>query len=107
MAPRPAKSSGCRVGRRGDRAVDDDLEPLSRTSVRSHRHGVDMVSLRHHSDVVPDSRAPATPLLDLSRPTVGAPAIAVTDLVRTYRKRESWFRSREIVEAVRGISFEI
>jgi len=55
-----------------------------------------MVSLRHHSDVV---------LTTTSRS--GDAALAVTDLVRTYRKREGWFRSRETVEAVRGISFAV
>ena len=54
-----------------------------------------MVSLRHHSDVV------------LTSSRSGDAALAVTDLVRTYRKREGWFRSRETVEAVRGISFAV
>ena len=30
-----------------------------------------------------------------------------TDLRRTYRKREGWFRSPEVVEAVKGISFAV
>ena len=34
-------------------------------------------------------------------------AIAAVDLRRTYRKREGWRRSREVVEAVRGISFDV
>jgi ABC-2 type transport system ATP-binding protein len=34
-------------------------------------------------------------------------ALAVTDLVRTYRKREGWFRSRQTVQAVRGITFAV
>ena len=50
-----------------------------------------MVSLRHHSDVVLTSSHP------------GDAALAVTDLVRTYRKREGWFRSRETVEAVEPV----
>lgn len=35
------------------------------------------------------------------------PALAAIDLRRTYRKREGWRRSRQQVEAVRGISFEV
>jgi ABC-2 type transport system ATP-binding protein len=34
-------------------------------------------------------------------------AIEVTELRRSYRKRKGWFRSGEIVEAVRGISFSV
>lgn len=34
-------------------------------------------------------------------------AIDVTDLKRSFRKRKGWFRSGEIVEAVRGISFRV
>ncbi len=33
--------------------------------------------------------------------------IRAQDLRRTYRKREGWFRSKAVVEAVRGISFEV
>ena len=35
------------------------------------------------------------------------PVIEATDLRRTYRKREGWFRSAATVEAVRGISFQV
>jgi ABC-2 type transport system ATP-binding protein len=34
-------------------------------------------------------------------------AIEVIDLQRSYRKRKGWFRSGELVEAVRGISFNV
>ena len=34
-------------------------------------------------------------------------AIEVTDLARSFRKRKGWWRSGEIVEAVRGISFNV
>ncbi|MDP9317724.1 MAG: ABC transporter ATP-binding protein [Actinomycetota bacterium] len=33
--------------------------------------------------------------------------IVAVDLRRTYRKREGWFRSPEVVEAVKGISFSV
>jgi ABC-2 type transport system ATP-binding protein len=36
-----------------------------------------------------------------------ADVVVATDLRRTYRKREGWFRSPQIVEAVRGISFAV
>lgn len=38
------------------------------------------------------------------RPAV---AISVMDLTRSFRKRKGWFRSGELVEAVRGISFAV
>ena len=34
-------------------------------------------------------------------------AIVVRDLTRSFRKRKGWFRSGELVEAVRGISFDV
>jgi ABC-2 type transport system ATP-binding protein len=36
-----------------------------------------------------------------------AHAIVASDLRRTFRKRKGWFRSGEVVEAVRGISFAV
>lgn len=33
--------------------------------------------------------------------------IRADDLRRHYRKREGWFRSKAVVEAVRGINFEV
>jgi ABC-2 type transport system ATP-binding protein len=66
-----------------------------------------MVSQRHHSDVVPRSSLSAPS----SRSTVAhgpaATAIAVRDLVRTYRRRAGWFRSHDTVEAVRGITLAV
>jgi ABC-2 type transport system ATP-binding protein len=47
-----------------------------------------------------------------SQPPTNVPAAAdrsieARDLKRTFRKRKGWFRSGEIVEAVRGISFQV
>jgi len=44
-----------------------------------------------------------------NEPTDGSPnlAIEVRDLTRSFRKRKGWFRSGELVEAVRGISFDV
>ncbi len=36
-----------------------------------------------------------------------ADVLVATDLRRTYRKREGWFRSPDVVEAVKGISFAV
>src|SRR4051794_20179512 len=48
-----------------------------------------------------------TPATELSGDDLAANVIAAVDLRRTYRKREGWFRSAEVVEAVRGISFRV
>jgi ABC-2 type transport system ATP-binding protein len=40
-------------------------------------------------------------------PLDSSDVIVATDLRRSYRKREGWFRSPEVVEAVRGISFAV
>jgi len=41
------------------------------------------------------------------RPSQDDLSITVRDLRRTYRKRKGWFRSSELVEAVRGVSFDV
>jgi len=55
--------------------------------------------------VAPDP-SPAIPAA-LAAENTPAIAIAVTDLARSFRKRKGWFRSGELVEAVRGISFAV
>jgi ABC-2 type transport system ATP-binding protein len=47
--------------------------------------------------------APAADFLTTARSDV----IVARDLRRTYRKREGWFRSPGLVEAVKGISFDV
>jgi ABC-2 type transport system ATP-binding protein len=49
----------------------------------------------------------STPLAPPSVDRSLADVISVTDLRRTYRKRSGWFRSSEVVEAVKGISFAV
>jgi ABC-2 type transport system ATP-binding protein len=54
-------------------------------------------------DPRPAGRASATPAAGSG----GDLSIVAHDLRRTYRKRKGWFRSGEVVEAVRGISFGV
>jgi ABC-2 type transport system ATP-binding protein len=56
-----------------------------------------------------DPNAGTLPSSDATASTQGSidVAIDVVDLVRTFRKRKGWWRSGELVEAVRGISFSV
>ena len=56
-------------------------------------------SVAAHLEAVPSKSGTASASPDL--------AIEARDLTRSFRKRKGWFRSGELVEAVRGISFDV
>ncbi|MGH3490605.1 MAG: ABC transporter ATP-binding protein, partial [Actinopolymorphaceae bacterium] len=57
---------------------------------------------QHRTDALDTHRASVPPAS-----ADGDMSIVAHDLRRTYRKRKGWFRSGEVVEAVRGISFGV
>jgi ABC-2 type transport system ATP-binding protein len=68
---------------------------------------IDMTSPWRHGDVMPTVKIVETVPQLTSQLPPGDVVIAADDLRRTFRKRKGWFRSGEVVEAVRGISFAV
>lgn len=70
-------------------------------------NSIDMTSDWRHRDVMPTVKMVENDPQLTSQSTPGDAVIAADELRRTFRKRKGWFRSGEIVEAVRGISFAV
>jgi ABC-2 type transport system ATP-binding protein len=78
-----------------------------RSVVPNMPNSIDMTSHWRQGDVMTTVKlVEDDPELTSQAPSSDA-VIAADDLRRTFRKRKGWFRSGELVEAVRGISFAV